>query len=115
MVVVKAKDFSNVNFVNIVLCLGVPRLLRSDRGTETVTVAGLQSYLRHKDADEMSGSRSFMYGKSTANQVNKFNVLRRENLNFFRELRLGGDISEEVERPSGLTISKFVHFTESTL
>ena len=47
----------------------LPRVLRSDRGTKNTTIAGIQPFLRHKDTDDMRRNRSFMYGRSMANQA----------------------------------------------
>lgn len=49
--------------------IGVPRILRSDCGTENTHIAFLQSFLRRNHGDCFSGSASFRYGKSVSNQV----------------------------------------------
>ena len=49
--------------------IGVPRVIRSDCGTENVNVAFLQPFLRRNHSDEKSGFSSYKYGKSTSNQV----------------------------------------------
>ena len=43
-------------------------IVRSDRGSENVVLAGIQQYFRHNDADQFAGRNSFRYGTSTANQ-----------------------------------------------
>lgn len=48
--------------------VGCPTVLRADRGTENTNVAFLQPFLRHGD-DAFAGEKSFMYGRSTSNQV----------------------------------------------
>ena len=47
---------------------GVPRILRGDRGTENVNVAGLQRFFRRNSLDNMAGNKSFLYGRSVSNQ-----------------------------------------------
>ena len=47
---------------------GVPRILRGDRGTENVNVAGLQHFFRRDSSDDMVGNKSFLYGRSVSNQ-----------------------------------------------
>ena len=44
-------------------------MVRSDRGTENTTIAGVQKFLRHKDTDDMKGDKSFLYGRSIAKHV----------------------------------------------
>ena len=41
---------------------GTPSIVRADRGTENVRVAGIQRFLRRNDEDLFSGNSSFMYG-----------------------------------------------------
>lgn len=48
---------------------GVPRCIRADRGTENVLVADIQRAFRSLHEDDMFGERSFLFGKSTTNQV----------------------------------------------
>ena len=60
---------------SIDLCVkivGAPRIVRADCGTENVVVAGLQRFFRSNAADDFSGDKSFLYGKSSANQVVDF-------------------------------------------
>lgn len=52
--------------------LEAPRIVRADCGTENVVVAGLQRFFRSDAADDFSGDKSFLYGKSSANQVVDF-------------------------------------------
>lgn len=53
----------------IMCTLGCPTVVRSDRGTENCNVGFLQPFLRRDGEDCFSGENSFMYGKSTSNQV----------------------------------------------
>ena len=58
---------------NILFChlniAGLPRFVRTDRGTENVKVAFLQPFLRRNGQDVSAGTKSFQYGKSVSNQV----------------------------------------------
>ena len=49
--------------------LGTAKIVRADPGTENVKVEVLQNFFRANGRDSFSGDKSFMYGKSTANQV----------------------------------------------
>lgn len=51
------------------LILGVPRRIRSDNGTENTRVAATHRVFREDDNDSFAGEKSFMFGKSTSNQV----------------------------------------------
>jgi hypothetical protein len=46
----------------------IPKILRADRGTENSLLSEIQPTLRDKHNDSLSGSKSLMYGCSTANQ-----------------------------------------------
>ncbi|VDI39125.1 Hypothetical predicted protein [Mytilus galloprovincialis] len=46
----------------------LPRVVRSDAGTENVIMRDLQRSLRHNQNDEMSGQNSFLVGRSVANK-----------------------------------------------
>lgn len=46
----------------------IPRLIRSDAGTENVILKDLQTSLRFFHNDEMSGVKSFLVGRSSGNQ-----------------------------------------------
>ena len=54
--------------------LGVPRILRTDCGTENTNLSFIQPYLRHLHTDCFAGIESFRYGQSVANQV-RHNVI----------------------------------------
>lgn len=47
---------------------GVPRIVRADAGTENISVAGIQRFLRSGTEDAFSGEKSFLYGRSVSNQ-----------------------------------------------
>lgn len=55
-----------LDFIKERRCL--PRAIRSDHGTENVLIRDLQMALRFNHNDDMSGLRSFLFGRSTANQ-----------------------------------------------
>lgn len=56
-------------FLNTVKKLGyLPNIVRSDKGTENCYIESLQVALRSNHQDKWSGSKSFVIGKSTANQ-----------------------------------------------
>lgn len=52
----------------ISLINGVPRIVRSDRGTENCQIRDVQIALRWYHDDEFHRYKSFMYGRSTSNQ-----------------------------------------------
>lgn len=54
--------------------LGTARIVRADRGTENVKVEILQKFFRADGQDSFAGEKSFMYGKSTTNQVKPISV-----------------------------------------
>ncbi|XP_020901510.1 uncharacterized protein LOC110240064 [Exaiptasia diaphana] len=47
---------------------GVPRIARTDAGTENVTICGIQRFFRANCTDSFNGEKSFMYGASVSNQ-----------------------------------------------
>ena len=47
---------------------GCPERIRAGRGTENVCVRDVQIFLRRNHTDSFAGERSFLYGRSTANQ-----------------------------------------------
>ena len=94
--------------------IGVPRILRSDCGTENTHIAFLQPYLRRNHTDCFSGSASYRYGKSVSNQV--YNILTLQLsvhrvltvFNYFVDysaLRLGGHNSRGGAPSGGMTFS----------
>lgn len=46
----------------------VPRLMRTDRGSENIIIGGIQRYLRRDCDDDNAGYNSFKFGPSTRNQ-----------------------------------------------
>ena len=72
---------------------GVPRRMRCDKGTENTTIGHLQQFFRWDDNDEFAGSKSFLLGKSSANQrIEAWWSKVREGaggwwVNFFKDLR----------------------------
>ena len=48
--------------------IGYLRILHTDRGTENINLAFLQPFVRDGD-DEFAKEKSFVYGRSTSNQV----------------------------------------------
>jgi len=48
---------------------GCPRIARANHGTENCGVAKVQIAFRMDHDDSLSGSKSFIYGPSTANTV----------------------------------------------
>ena len=67
-----------------------------DNGTENSTVVGIQRFFRRHSTDALSGTESFMYGRSVANQRIEawWSFLRKSEtgwwINFFRDLRDSG-------------------------
>lgn len=47
---------------------GCPRVVRTDCGSENSHVANFRRFLRENDEDAFAGDKSFLYGRSTANQ-----------------------------------------------
>ena len=70
----------------------MPKIVRSDRGNENSLLSGIQPYLRHNHNDSLAGDKSFMYGRSTANQrIEAFwGQLRKSSIqfwmNFFKDM-----------------------------
>ena len=70
-----------------------PMILRCDLGTENTTLEFLQPFFRYNCNDNLAGVRSFMYGKSTANQRIEawWGLLRKHCtgwwINMFKDLR----------------------------
>ena len=75
---------------------GVPRLVRTDKGTENAMVAVLQKLFRRNDRDTLAGDKSIIQGKSTANQrIEAFWSKLKQGgggwwVNFFKDLRDSG-------------------------
>jgi hypothetical protein len=47
---------------------GVPKIIRSDRGTENIYIAAIQRFVRMNCVDVINGEQSFLYGKSVSHQ-----------------------------------------------
>ena len=75
---------------------GVPRMVRTDKGTENIWVSIMQRLLRENDSDDLAGERSVVQGKSSANQRIEayWSKLRQGGggwwMNFFKDLRDSG-------------------------
>ena len=80
---------------------GVPRRMRCDKGTENTIIGLLQQFFRWEDNDEFAGSKSFVSGKSSANQrIEAWWSKVREGaggwwVNFFKDLRDRGLYTRE--------------------
>ena len=59
----------------LILFPGCPRIVRADHGTENCGVAKVQIAFRMGHNDCLSGSKSFIYGPSTANTVSNCCIL----------------------------------------
>ncbi len=56
-------------YLKFVLKHGVTaRVIRTDMGTENVSIAAIQRFFRRSDDDGFAAEKSFLYGKSTTNQ-----------------------------------------------
>lgn len=72
---------------------GVPKIVRADRGTENSLLRDIQIALRLHHNDSFKGNKSFMYGRSTANQRIEawWSMLKRLSanvwINYFKDLR----------------------------
>ena len=56
-------------FIQSITELGrIPQVVRGDRGSENITLCGIQRFLRRDFSDNFSGYDSFRYGSSTSNQ-----------------------------------------------
>lgn len=64
---------------------GCPRIVRTDKGTENSIVRDCQRYMRRNDADHFCQERSFLYGRSTANQriESWWSFLRKECIDYW--------------------------------
>ena len=76
--------------------------VRADRGTETVVVRDMQTFLRINHQDGLAGDMNFVCGQSTANQRIEawWSILRKEKahfwMNMFSELKDNGDFTGNV-------------------
>ncbi len=80
---------------------GVPRIVRGDRGTENVHVEVIQRFFHRSARDDFSGEKSFMYGRSVANQRIEawWSMLRKQCtdwwIKYFKDLRDRGLFSDD--------------------
>ena len=67
---------------------GCPIKVWADRGTENTYVKDLQIFLRRNNLDRFAGHRSFLTGKSTANQriESWWGILRKECIQYWMNL-----------------------------
>lgn len=67
---------------------GSPERIRADRGTENGCVEEMQIFLRCNHPDSFAGERSFLYGRSTANQRIEgwWGTLRKQSAQFWMNL-----------------------------
>ncbi|XP_030578347.1 uncharacterized protein LOC115796976 [Archocentrus centrarchus] len=78
---------------------GCPERLRADRGTENGHVENMLVFLRRNHTDSFARDRSFVYGRSTANQRIEFwwGILRKQSaqfwINLFQTLQDDGHFS----------------------
>ena len=56
-------------------CKGVPRLLRTDAGTENTLMHDIQKALRWEHTDDKAAEKSILIGRSVANQVVKMSCM----------------------------------------
>ncbi|KAF7994295.1 hypothetical protein HCN44_003385 [Aphidius gifuensis] len=77
------------HYLNIVKKLGfIPRVIRSDCGTENVTIEVLQKALRYDHDDKLAGIKSYIKGKSTSNQriESYWSQMRRSGVDYWISL-----------------------------
>lgn len=81
---------------------GTSRIIRADRGTENGNVAAIQRFFRRFADDDFQGDKSFMYGRSTANQRIEvwWSTLRKQCsdwwIRHFKDLRDVGLFSDDI-------------------
>lgn len=77
----------------------IPDIVRTDRGSENITIAGIQRFFRRNHNDSRSGEKSFIYGRSTSNQRIEawWSCFRRNRTNwwidFFKQMVEEGQIN----------------------
>ena len=80
----------------------LPRIVRTDRGSENVVIAGCQRFFRREHLDSNSGYNSFRYGPSTRNQriESWWSVFRKNRtdwwISFFKDLCDAGSYDSSV-------------------
>lgn len=67
---------------------GCPERIRADLGTENGHMEQMQKFLRRSHSDNWAAEKSFLYGRSTANQRIErwWGVLRKQNVQFWINL-----------------------------
>eukprot|EP00079_Xenopus_tropicalis_P021786 XP_012813290.1 PREDICTED: uncharacterized protein LOC105946561 [Xenopus tropicalis] len=67
---------------------GCPERICADHGTENGHIEQMQKFLRRPQTDNYAGERSFMHGRSTANQRMEgwWSILRKQNAQFWINL-----------------------------
>lgn len=87
----------------------LPAMLRADHGSENSTIELLQMAMRQDHNDEYAGSRSFLYGKSTANQriESYWGILRQQVffINIFKIMEANHSI--DVSNPFQIDLLRF--------
>ncbi|XP_047246888.1 uncharacterized protein LOC124883696 isoform X1 [Girardinichthys multiradiatus] len=76
-------------FLKTVSCInGCPERIRADRGIENRCVEQMQMFLRRNHTDSFAGDKSFVYGRSTANQRIEgwWATLRKQSAQFWMSL-----------------------------
>ena len=61
-------EVCNLCFIYLLIAKGVPQKIVADRGTENVSIASSQIFLRRNHSDNSYRYQSFQFGKSILNQ-----------------------------------------------
>ncbi|KAK7886502.1 hypothetical protein WMY93_026123 [Mugilogobius chulae] len=74
---------------------GVPKLVRTDMGTENVVIRDIQRYLRSDDEDDRAGDGSYITGASNANQriESWWGIIRKEGIESW--ITMLGELKDE--------------------
>ena len=94
----------------------IPRLVRSDRGSENTILGGILKYLRREHGDAVAGDESFRYGPSVSNQrIESWWAFFKKSrsswrMNYFRDL-----IDEGIYDPTVNYQKMCLYFTFSGL
>lgn len=94
---------------------GCPRRVRADRGTENGIVKDLQTFLRRNHQDSLADQRSFVYGKSIANQRIEawWSILRKECVQFW--INTFSDLKENDQFSGDFLDKNLIQFCFMTL
>ena len=60
-----------VTKISLLPYVGTARKIWGDFGMEKINIAGVQRFFRDEHSDSLAGEKSFMFGKSTSNQIYK--------------------------------------------